>query len=62
MIKFKAILQLIFLLNNTFFLGLYSIFFRNVIVTDLLLEETKIKNKITKRDIKSYLNNCYKSS
>lgn len=62
MIKLKAILQLIFLLNNTFFLGLYSIFFRNIIITDLLLEETKVKNKITKRDIKSYLNNCYKSS
>ena len=60
--KLKAILQLIFLLNNTFFLGLYSIFFRNVVITDLLLEETKIKNKITKRDIKSYLNNCYKAS
>lgn len=62
MIKLKAILQLIFLLNNTFFLGLYSIFFRNVVITDLLLKETKVKNKITKRDIKSYLNNCYKSS
>lgn len=60
--KLKAILQLIFLLNNTFFLGLYSIFFRNVVITDLLLQETKVKNKITKRDIKSYLNNCYKSS
>ena len=62
MIKLKAILQLIFLLNNTFFLGLYSIFFRNVVITDLLLEETKIKNKLSKKDIKSYLNNCYKSS
>lgn len=60
--KLKAILQLIFLLNNTFFLGLYSIFFRNVVITDLFLQETKVKNKITKRDIKSYLNNCYKSS
>lgn len=60
--KLKAILQLIFLLNNTFFLGLYSIFFRNVVITDLLLQETKVKNKITKRDIKSYLNNCYKAS
>lgn len=62
MIKLKAILQLIFLLNNTFFLGLYGIFFRNVVITDLLLEETKIKNKLSKKDIKSYLNNCYKSS
>lgn len=60
--KLKAIVQLIFLLNNTFFLGLYSIFFRNVVITNLLLQETKVKNKITKRDIKSYLDNCYKSS
>ena len=62
MIKLNAILQLLFLLNNTFYLGLYSILFRNVSITDLLIQETKIKNKLSKKDIKSYLNNCYKAS
>lgn len=60
--KIKAVFQLLFLLNNTFYLGLYSIFFRNVRITDLLIQETKIKNKLSKKDIKSYLNDCYKTS
>ena len=60
--KLKAVIQLLFLIHNTLFLGLYSILFRNVIITDLVLQETKIKNKISKKDIKTYLDNCYKSS
>lgn len=60
--KVKAFFQLLFLLLNSFVLSLYSILFLDEYVDDLIICNKKIKlkkKKITNKDLKNYLNNCF---
>lgn len=65
MIKLKilAILRLLGLLFNGLVLGTYSIIWDNHMVDNLAISQKPIrvkKKKLTKRELKDYLNECYK--
>lgn len=65
MIKLKilAVLRLLGLLFNGLVLGTYSIIWDNHMVDNLAISQKPIrvkKKKLTKRELKDYLNECYK--
>ena len=62
--KFVAILQLCWLLFNGFAIGMYGILFLNYKVIDIVIQQKriKVKKKVSQKDLKEYLNECYKNS
>ena len=65
MIKLKilAILRLLGLLFNGLVLGTYSIIWDNHMIDNLAISQKPIrvkKKKLTKRELKDYLDECYK--
>lgn len=62
-LKFIAILQLCWLLFNGFVMGMYGILFLDYKVIDMAIQQKKIKlikGKLSKKDLKNYLEGCYK--
>lgn len=62
-LKISAILRLLGLLFNGLVLGTYGIIWDNHMVDNLAISQKPIrikKKKLTKRELKDYLNECYK--
>lgn len=62
-LKILAVLRLLGLLFNGLVLGTYGIVWDNHMVDNLAISQKPIrvkKKKLTKRELKDYLNECYK--
>ena len=63
-LKIKAFAKLIALLFNSYVIGSYTIIFENQEIDNIVLmhKRIKIKKKVSQKDLKEYLNECYKNS